>query len=432
MKSTKSTQLKPAASASEECGKWLDTAELKEKKQKKYLTRPISKLLNPMARSGGYSVAVALSFTQTKLNMPVTRQSSISSFFSPKPKDHKPIVARAEMYTSMQTKTLTGAKRKHGMTLEPSIDSDLLTSQTSEVDQENCDSDYEKLTTNDSDDQKEQRFLHLICGFEPEEEEPPEKRRPIAHYTDQNVLETQEYWNKDASVGRRIPDESQRIPETETFSQGHDLLMVRKLSEDSCEDLLQSPRPQDLGLKDKRVLRDQNSTIVGPFETSRHVNENHKRPSSSAVTNKDQKQAWYKQKPSPMKLIGKENSWPASPIRNSLSTFKQHSISSPAKCNLKDKYTFSPKRKPDKETSTEMIGETLAVLFTQDSEGFRVIAHRDQHSRSQLKDQSNLSLSKESCSRQSVGFLEKEDEESDLEPEMLFTQDSEGNMVIKH
>ena len=48
--------------------------------------RPISKLLNPFARGGGYSVAVALNFTQTKLDMPATKQSTISSFFSPQRK----------------------------------------------------------------------------------------------------------------------------------------------------------------------------------------------------------------------------------------------------------------------------------------------------------------------------------------------------------
>lgn len=63
--------------------------------------------------------------------------------------------------------------------------------------------------------------------------------------------------------------------------------------------------------------------------------------------------------------------------------------------------------------------DSLAVLFTQDSQGFRVIAHRGPSSRSPLKDQRNL---------RSCAYRPEEGEEE----EMLFTQDSQGNMVIKH
>lgn len=52
----------------------------------KRLARPISKLLNPFLEGGGYSVAVALNFTQTKLEMSKAKQSSIRSFFAPQHK----------------------------------------------------------------------------------------------------------------------------------------------------------------------------------------------------------------------------------------------------------------------------------------------------------------------------------------------------------
>ncbi|KAK2830374.1 hypothetical protein Q5P01_018305 [Channa striata] len=65
-----------------ECGVWLDTMQLKEKAKQKRLARPISKLLNPFSEGGGYSLAVALNFTQTKMEMPKTKQSSISTFFT--------------------------------------------------------------------------------------------------------------------------------------------------------------------------------------------------------------------------------------------------------------------------------------------------------------------------------------------------------------
>lgn len=49
----------------------------------KRLARPISKQLNPLLGGEGYNLAVALTFTQTKFEMPKTKQSSISTFFTP-------------------------------------------------------------------------------------------------------------------------------------------------------------------------------------------------------------------------------------------------------------------------------------------------------------------------------------------------------------
>ncbi|CAG5891912.1 unnamed protein product [Menidia menidia] len=71
------------SAAQEECGVWLDTLQLKGKARQKRSARPISKMLNPFAEGGGYSLAVALNFTQTKMEMPKTKQSSISTFFTP-------------------------------------------------------------------------------------------------------------------------------------------------------------------------------------------------------------------------------------------------------------------------------------------------------------------------------------------------------------
>lgn len=68
---------------------------------------------------------------------------------------------------------------------------------------------------------------------------------------------------------------------------------------------------------------------------------------------------------------------------------------------------------------------SCAALFTQDSEGFRVIAHRGPPTRSPLRDESNVS----SAGVRSCPYKYEDDEEED---EMLFTQDSQGNMVIKH
>lgn len=89
------------------------------------------------------------------------------------------------------------------------------------------------------------------------------------------------------------------------------------------------------------------------------------------------------------------------------------------------KMSFSPLR----QRSREHDEDSLAMLFTQDSEGFRVMAHRGLQTRSPLKDQSNLSTGMVRAHAYRSAVVEEDGEEED---EMLFTQDSQGNTVIKH
>lgn len=66
----------------EECGIWLDTEELKRKKVKAH---SIAEFLNPLSRSK-YNVDVAVNFTQTTSPQRCVKQTSVSSFFFPKSK----------------------------------------------------------------------------------------------------------------------------------------------------------------------------------------------------------------------------------------------------------------------------------------------------------------------------------------------------------
>lgn len=93
-------------------------------------------------------------------------------------------------------------------------------------------------------------------------------------------------------------------------------------------------------------------------------------------------------------------------------------------CDSQFKWT-KPRSSPlKKQQSRETDEDSMAMLFTQDSEGFRVISHRRLQSRSPLKDQTNVSngMGRTSACKSLV----------DEEDEMLFTQDSQGNIVIKH
>lgn len=89
---------------------------------------------------------------------------------------------------------------------------------------------------------------------------------------------------------------------------------------------------------------------------------------------------------------------------------------------------IKPSSSPVKRTQLSCKAEdedSLAMLFTQDSEGFRVIAHGGTRGRSPLKDHSNFNAGVMSRMRARKSLPEEEEE-------MLFTQDSQGNVVIKH
>lgn len=86
-----------------------------------------------------------------------------------------------------------------------------------------------------------------------------------------------------------------------------------------------------------------------------------------------------------------------------------------------------PRSSPVKRSQLSCKGDgedSLSMLFTQDSEGFRVIAHGATLGRSPLKDHGNVNAG---VSRTRARKSLPEEAE-----EMLFTQDSQGNVVIKH
>uniref|UniRef100_A0A3Q0RUE2 Uncharacterized protein n=1 Tax=Amphilophus citrinellus TaxID=61819 RepID=A0A3Q0RUE2_AMPCI len=114
----------------------------------------------------------------------------------------------------------------------------------------------------------------------------------------------------------------------------------------------------------------------------------------------------------------------ASPRKNTDQLWKKAAKEESSASQIKwTKPIRSPlKRQAPQQGSREVDEDSLATLFTQDSEGFRVIAHRSLQTRSPLKDQSNVSTGVVS----SYKSLLEENEE------MLFTQDSQGNVVIKH
>ena len=94
---------------------------------------------------------------------------------------------------------------------------------------------------------------------------------------------------------------------------------------------------------------------------------------------------------------------------------------------MKPKDSLSNNRRVKDPLTQNLHENTIDLLFTQDSEGLRVIAHRGPWaSRNPLKDHTNLGLVRDHGTGAQKYVVYEEEEE------MLFTQDSQGNMVIKH
>ncbi|XP_053867502.1 aurora kinase A and ninein-interacting protein isoform X1 [Malaclemys terrapin pileata] len=72
----------------ETCGIWLDTAKLKKRKIQTLVSKPTSNMPNPLLERN-YNSHISVNFTQTRLSQPYTRQTTISSFFSIQPTGEK-------------------------------------------------------------------------------------------------------------------------------------------------------------------------------------------------------------------------------------------------------------------------------------------------------------------------------------------------------
>ncbi|XP_030074940.1 aurora kinase A- and ninein-interacting protein [Microcaecilia unicolor] len=95
----------------ESCGVWLDTARLKKPKRQTLLFGPTSKLLSPFL-GRNVSWHSAREFTQTKTIRPCNKQTTISSFFIPKPAGKENKRERAQVAQSSPAITWKSNKRK--------------------------------------------------------------------------------------------------------------------------------------------------------------------------------------------------------------------------------------------------------------------------------------------------------------------------------
>ncbi|XP_030003447.1 aurora kinase A and ninein-interacting protein [Sphaeramia orbicularis] len=406
-------------SSQEECGVWLDTVQLKGKAKQKRLTRPISKLLNPFAEGGGYNVAVALNFTQTKMEMPKTKQSSISTFFTcqrrvlnkmsiseaPTTDPQQPCVpSTLSASTPVTSDTKRGQYADLGMSDLCYLGEGLVGASVDYV------TGPEAVVCWEEDKVKHTPSLNPPGESEEEQCEevksPQRKKKfsetavvlvksdPTAHNYHQDHLMTCSQEN-DAGLIK------QKSTSVKKFSD----------SEPGFSSNLQSEA--EYGILVNVDGRTSTQKSLKHFQLSQ--TDDDKENSTSMLSESPKKHSTL----SPLKPFtdhtraGSKLVSPRKHIPDQLwkrAHNKENSMSAQFKW-------IKPCSSPLKRQPPKGHEDSLAMLFTQDSEGFRVIAHRSLHARSLLKDQSNLNKS----------YSEDNEEE-----DMLFTQDSQGNMVIKH
>ncbi|XP_036001048.1 aurora kinase A and ninein-interacting protein [Fundulus heteroclitus] len=387
----KTSKAAPQSSSQEECGVWLDTVQLKEKVKQKRLAPPISKLLNPLTEGGGYRLAVALNFTQTKMEMPKTKQSSISAFFTPKQKVLRKL-------SSTEAPTPDPARPSSpSTTTEPSTVSSLRkrTRESSNSDLEKEDMAETKATARQ--DERSSRSA-LLKRESVEWKLPPCKRRPHEPSLLPNDSQTSlQPWSR-GSLLTCSEDSEELSSDGSSFLDGvQNSEGFANLIDERGKTSTQKPAENYSPIKDEK----ENSRLVSYKSPSKCISLSH----LGTLSNRK----WAELKnTSPQKQPEHSGNHLVKGGHFNLSWRRSSPFKKQQKCSEADE-------------------ASLATLFTQDSEGFRVIAHRGLQTRSPLKDQSNLSTgSVRSCAYKPVV---KEEEEED---EMLFTQDSQGNMVIKH
>ncbi|XP_068584564.1 aurora kinase A- and ninein-interacting protein [Cebidichthys violaceus] len=413
-------------SAREECGVWLDTVQLKGRAKQNQHTRPISKLLNPFAGGGGYSLSVALNFTQTKMEMPKTKQSSISTFFAPQGRvlnkmstsevpNMDPVQPSSSASSTSATHALTaptpvvsGTKRRLEMfdlyNSEPGVNHEWERENVAEPEaalwqEQAAEEQYEELNP----PQRKRRFI-AASSLTGDSQPVPQAWSQDPLFSFSQYSDSEFYLTKNKQNNTSAKDVSNSEPTFFDSLQSEDAFGIQ-INVEGGTSTQKSFKHFNSSQTDQEK---ENSTFLSFKSQRKHSTLSHAQPLSDRKRTEPKTASPRKHAPLCM--------WKSADEEESLeSQFKWTKPSSP------------PLKKTAVKLSRREVDEdSLAMLFTQDSEGFRVIAHRGLQARSPLKDKSN----KSSVMVRTSTYKSLVDE--DEEDEMLFTQDSQGNMVIKH
>ncbi|XP_039592404.1 aurora kinase A and ninein-interacting protein [Polypterus senegalus] len=443
---------KVAVTETEECGIWLDTSQLKEKRKRVPVFRPISKLLNPLSKSG-YNINVAINFTQTRAPMPNTKQTTISSYLIAESSGKK-----NEVYLNSEIDITKCSESEHNDTKSKScirmkdykcVSEHIEVNQASDVKDDH--SEARLFESHSSDDHLCSKTKDCEASFTSDtfcSKYSREKSHCItAHQMEMELQDKKSSINCTESKMSLNPQYGHKIESClpQPFASS--------LSPSNFKLNSQTLFTQDS--QGNRVIAHKKIKASNEFinENERDVECLNKVPLGRRLTLNPLHMSELSDSPMPQhthclegneSILSEKENFDFNSIPRFHSTQKQSNLRSEIfsiwnniSCfNQEDIMQDSGLQRPSKRAKLhETSSLTQQMLFTQDSEGNKVISHRcDRASprKSPFKDWTNQSRSSQSCSSSKTSTCFHPCLEEGGPDRMLFTQDSEGNIVIKH
>ncbi|XP_028673841.2 aurora kinase A and ninein-interacting protein [Erpetoichthys calabaricus] len=443
---------KVAVTETEECGIWLDTSQLKEKRKRAPVFRPISKLLNPLSKSG-YNINVAINFTQTRAPMPNTKQTTISSFLTAESSGKK-----NEVYLNSEIDTTKCSEFEHNDTKSKScirmkdykgVSGHIEMNQASDMKDDHGEArlfeshssdghlcsktkDCEASFTSDTFCSKYSREKSYCITAHQVETELQDKKSLISS-TESKMTLNPPYGHKIESClpqpfASSLSPSNFKLNSQTLFtqdSQGNRVIAHKKIkASNECV---------NENVRDAECL---NKVPLGRRLTFSPLH-------MSKLSDSSMPQHTQCLEGNESILFEKEN-FDFNSIPRFHSTQKQSNLKSEIFSIWSNVSYFSrgaimqdsDLQRPSKRARLhETSSLTQQMLFTQDSEGNKVISHRNDRAsprKSPFKDWTNQRRSSQSCSSSKTSTFFHPCLEEDGPDCMLFTQDSEGNIVMKH
>ncbi|XP_078284035.1 aurora kinase A- and ninein-interacting protein [Rhinoraja longicauda] len=414
----------------EECGIWLDTEELKRKKVKAH---SISEFMNPLSRSK-YNIDVALNFTQTRSTQRCVKQTTVSSFFFPKSKDNTRSLPGACSLQVVDTASpFTGTTDEGRLVDQPK----LIIGPDSHGGGFGCNTlvDGGEMweVSPDTDTASPRSTAYLNTTVTAEEQAPPLTQHIAAAGTDSGThgLQSRTTGQTAASTEGPIlpPDDGSQLDFTQD-SQGNRVISHRESvwsaaesytivqgawsdadPDSPCTEHFRAESPGCLTSTLRTTSRAQWSSERKAVFSPKKLNSD--RDKRSLLDDKENIG-----EPALSRFVGKRKSRPSS--SRTLLPLGSPSLQHCVNVHRDELLAFKGLTSDQCE---------LSVLFSQDSQGNRVISHRSVDSRSHMGDSGRPLVP---MSRSNRAVCESPQAEHNAPFSRLFTQDSEGRAVIKH
>ncbi|XP_032872232.1 aurora kinase A and ninein-interacting protein [Amblyraja radiata] len=432
----------------EECGIWLDTEELKRKKVKAH---SIAEFLNPLSRSK-YNINVAVNFTQTTSPQRCVKQTSVSSFFFPKSKGNPRSHPSASSLQAVDTASPFTATTEEGRLADQP---ELIIDPDSHGGSFGCHilvdgREVGADTDPDIDTASPRSTAHLNTAVTHEEKAPPLTRHSSHKAAVQNYIDSGVHGLQSRTTGQTaasteapiLPPDDGTQPDFTQDSQGNKVISHRESAWSAAE--IYTPAQGAWSEADPDTLRTEHfraeslgfltstpqTTSRAPGLSERKAVFSPKRPNSdrdkgSPLDNKENMSG-----PALSGFVGTRKSRPSWSR-----TLLPLSRLSPQQC------ANVPRDVPLDFKGLSSDHCELSMLFSQDSQGNRVICHRGVNGRRREgagpssqghKGGNGRPLIPMSPSNRGLCKSPQAEHHASASFSLLFTQDSDGRAVIKH